>query len=572
MRYISIFFIILLCACSLIRIKNAPIVIKEQGNTPATFHAVVETSGYSGIFKELSRSNIYLFHIYTQNLKESSSNLDSIYIHESQSFNVYITSSKKLAPKQRIGYIDYEVKLTKKGALIICTIWIICLLIVMLRNDYKNKTKAKIYPRCQMAKLEYMGKIFTNTKQNLALIPSLSFRELCNKIHIAITRLENSNISLHLLLVWFAFIIFCIFFYTDSIIIRDGGAYLGSNDSGDMQWYPAVQLFGLHGLQQSLNPYYETLNGNYFLANKPNYAHLLYVIMYPFAMLEYDVAKIWYCAFNNLCIIITCYLFYREILKRQIPFTYFAIFTMLFFLSEVYAAAIYRGNIPLVIALFVTLAFIYRHNPIICGICLSIVCVKYTFGIPLIIGFLLARFYVAACLACIIHIVVIATFAWHFNIGFIESLFLPILVGREHASSMIIDILSLARTTFSGLNLKNPFVYLLIACFIIWTYCTIKFKTSKETIILSSIVISFCLFQHHIYDYTLVICLAFIGLFACSGLRFFILICYCLYILIYMDFNFYTFGRFEALCYSSLLYAYAIYIVCKKEESCLNKS
>ncbi|RDU73120.1 DUF2029 domain-containing protein [Helicobacter aurati] len=560
MKYISIFFLILLCSCSLIRVKNADVVIKSYRDMPNVFHAMIASKGISILLKEFARSNLYKLHVPTQPLKDSNKNIEP-YIHEIYDFNFTLIGYTNLQLKERIGSIDYEAKLTTKGFAVLCSLWIVCLLVVQLRFYYHNHT------------LSYW---YAQGKKQIVLLANDSLYVLFERINSLFIKLEDSRIGKHFLLIFFSLIAFYIFLYIDDIVIREGGAYLGSNDSGDMQWYPSVQLFGLHGMDTSLNPFVETLQGNHFLGNKANYAHLLYVLMYPFAVFEYDNAKILYAIVNNLCILVVFYFLYREMRFRKIPFVYFAIVAVTFFASQTYAMAIFRGNIPLILALFIILSFVYRHNTFICGIALSIVGVKYTFGIPLMLGFFFARFYKPVVFAISIHVLVVAVFANYFHLGFLESLFLPVMVGKEHASSMVIDFLSLAKHTFGGLNGKNPFLYVILCCLIAWIYVILRIKPSQNRIILSSLILSFCLFQHHIYDYTVVICLLFIGMFALRKMEFFILLLYCFYILLYMDAYFYIVSHFFALCYASLLYFCALYILIsgnQKELSCYpNKS
>lgn len=278
-----------------------------------------------------------------------------------------------------------------------------------------------------------------------------------------------------------------------------GTATLGEWASLDMQWYPTKQLFGLGEFEQALNPYIAYLNGDVFLANGPNYMPLMYYVMFPFGLLEWEGAKIAFALCNIALFCGTIVLFIRYGTNRG--FLYAA--SILVVLGYCFGTVIGNAQSAIMIGFFIALAYCFRHKPIILSIALAFVCIKHSFGLPLMLGFFLAGYRREVIAAGVLVALVVCLFSLQTHTSPIEVMKLLSQVNAAHyASGSALggpsDLFSLSQKLFH--NPISPVILIIVAIYISFAWIVYAYKPSEGAIISASIVLSLFTLPHLGYD------------------------------------------------------------------------
>lgn len=278
-----------------------------------------------------------------------------------------------------------------------------------------------------------------------------------------------------------------------------GTATLGEWASLDMQWYPTKQLFGLGEFEQAINPYIAYLNGDVFLANGPNYMPLMYYVMFPFGLLEWEGAKIAFALCNIALFCGTIFLFARYGINRA--FVYGA--GILAVLGYCFGNVIGNAQSAIMIGFFIALAYCFRHKPIVLSIALAFVCIKHSFGLPLLLGFFLAGYRREVIAAGVLVALVVCLFSLQTHTSPIEVMKLLSQVNAAHyASGSALggpsDLFSLSQKLFH--NPISPVSLIIVAIYISFAWIVYAYKPSEGAIISASIVLSLFTLPHLGYD------------------------------------------------------------------------
>ena len=273
------------------------------------------------------------------------------------------------------------------------------------------------------------------------------------------------------------------------------------NMSQDMQWYPSTLFW------QGLNPYQEYLDGRkWFLAQAPNYAHLLYILMYPLVYIEWENVKIIWAILNITLFTSIIFLF---LFKGKTSLT-FLLFILFFLIAgHPILKVIWNGQISIIILFFTTIAWLYRKESfILTSIALSIIFIKYSFGLPILLSFLLAGYYKEVIIAVLINLLAIIFYSFIFDISIIDSILLPIKVAMIATNIGAIDLISLERLLIQNNFIDIKISYFLII-FIFLLYVSYILKNyrylSENTIISSGILLSISTFFHFGYDHIILL-------------------------------------------------------------------
>lgn len=262
--------------------------------------------------------------------------------------------------------------------------------------------------------------------------------------------------------------------------------------SGDMQYMPSVYLW-----VKGLNPFAEYLNGDNLVA--PNYMHLLYILMYPLTFFEWEsVKKIW-AILSLLCFIASVALFFKRYKNAE----FLMVLSFLSFLANGFPTVIAVGQYAGVLSLALSIAYLYRRNFIICGICLSIIFIKYSFGVPILLAFFLAGYRKEVLLALFIHFLAILFFYFRFDSDLLEIALQPLKVASSATGRGPADLLSFFRGINEG-NILSQMGLMLTLAFIFLLYSLYIFKNKKylldSNIIASGVVLSLGTLFHLGYD------------------------------------------------------------------------
>lgn len=278
-----------------------------------------------------------------------------------------------------------------------------------------------------------------------------------------------------------------------------GTATLGQWASLDMQWYPTKQLFGLGEFEQAINPYIAYLNGDVFLANGPNYMPLMYYVMFPFGLLEWEGAKIAFALWNIALFCGTIVLFARYGINRA--FVYGA--GILAVLGYCFGNVIGNAQSAIMIGFFIALAYCFRHKSIILSIALAFVCIKHSFGLPLMLGFFLAGYRREVIAAGVLVALVVCLFSLQTHTSPIEVMKLLSQVNASHyASGGALggpsDLFSLSQKLFH--NPISPISLIILVIYASFMWIVYAYKPSTSAIISASIVLSLFTLPHLGYD------------------------------------------------------------------------
>jgi len=236
------------------------------------------------------------------------------------------------------------------------------------------------------------------------------------------------------------FLLLSYYFYWSGYIKSDGSINSGS----DMQWHPSTILW------LGINPYIDYLSHPlYFMAQKPNYGHLLYILMYPFAMMDWEYAKMTWGMMNMLLLPLIVYIYF----KNRYNLSYLILVSIFLLSSGTYLTILFNGQMTLVIAFFTTIAWLYRKkSQWIMTLSLSIILVKYSFGLPILWGFFMAGYRKEVIIAVLINLLAVLGFTIYFDMNFIQSLTLPFQVALSKTQIGPIDLMSLERVLSKGVE------------------------------------------------------------------------------------------------------------------------
>jgi len=276
--------------------------------------------------------------------------------------------------------------------------------------------------------------------------------------------------------------------------------------SQDMQWYPSTLLWN------GLNPYQEYLNGReWFLSQAPNYGHFLYILMYPLSMLEWENVKIIWAVLSMLLYFGLMLLF---LFKGKVSLAFLLFISVFLVAGYPLSNTIGNGQISIFIAFFTTIAWVYRKDSLlISSVALSIIFVKYSFGLPILFAFLLAGYYKQVIIAGLVNLLAIFSFSIIFNISILESILLPLKVAMSATGIGPIDLMSLERLLIANnyIDIKISFLLIILVFLLYASYILKNYKLlSDNAIVGSGILLSLVTFFHLGYDHTMFIIAIFI--------------------------------------------------------------
>lgn len=269
------------------------------------------------------------------------------------------------------------------------------------------------------------------------------------------------------------------------------------NAGGDSQWYGS-KLFW-----EGVNPYAACLatpESEWFMTAFPNYAHLLYIALFPLSIFDWGTAKVIWFLFSVICFLFMLYLF---IYKEKIPVYKVLLPATILLLGSPLTNTLYQAQISLVIMAFIAMAWIYRERSIVLVLLLSVIFTKYSFGLAILFGFFLAGYRKESIAAFGLNMFCALIFAFKFDIGFLETLMQPFEVASRYTEFGHSDLLSVFRTTNTGETIFGLNYYSIIAAivYLVYTYLCLATKANKKAIVLSSLLLSLSIFFHLDYDY-----------------------------------------------------------------------
>ena len=274
---------------------------------------------------------------------------------------------------------------------------------------------------------------------------------------------------------------------------------LAVKGSKDAQWYPA-KLFTEN--IDFYSYYLENFN-EWFMRSVPNYYFQLYYILYPISSVSWDTFKvIWF--LGNLVLL----LFFFLQLKRDFAFDFkkMSLIFLPFFIGFPLIGVFSNGQSTILIIILTYMAWKFRAHKILLPIFLSLLTFKYSFGIPILLGFFLMGYYRSVILSGLITLVFPLMYAMQFKLDFIATIFLPFKVATNSTADAIgggpSNLMSLYGLFFDGPLVGINFLTISLSFFVLaFSYLSIKYRLDKKTILVCSLLFSLFGFYHNGHDY-----------------------------------------------------------------------
>ena len=290
--------------------------------------------------------------------------------------------------------------------------------------------------------------------------------------------------------------LFCII----TIYLVSTGFYHGVisvNGSQDLKFFPSKLL------REGIDFYNLSLrSSNWFMSQRPEYFHQLYFILCPFTILNWFYFKLFWFILN-----IILFVFFLLSLRKQYGYkiTDFIFLLFPFFIGFPLTNTLGNGQFGIVIIFLTYFAWIHRENKIILPILLSLLTMKYSFGIPIIIGFFIMGYYRQVIISGFLSLIFPIIYAFQFKISILDSILLPFKVSSISTGIGSSDMMSLSRLMNGEIHFIVYLIVLLFLILLFW-YGFYK-KISKESILVCSILISIFGFFHLPYDWVVLILL-----------------------------------------------------------------
>ena len=286
------------------------------------------------------------------------------------------------------------------------------------------------------------------------------------------------------------FLIFIIFLSLISLI---NNCIKALNWSADFQWHPSTLLL------KGINHYQYFLNGGVgFLSQLGEYGHGLYVILLPYALMDWNTAKFFWMITNVTFIFLIPILICR---KFNISNSLTIIIICIFATSSPTRTCINYGQQSLFIMFFFILPFIFNNGK--SAFFSGVSYVKYSVGYVIPIYFLVSKKYKFFVLSTILSILSWVIYSIMTDTNLLISLFEPLQLGLGKNYARGTDFYSLV----NSLNLINTKFYntlfSIILSIIVNTFIIFKISKMKDDLLkLSLICLSVVVFAPHSnYDY-----------------------------------------------------------------------
>lgn len=236
------------------------------------------------------------------------------------------------------------------------------------------------------------------------------------------------------------------------------GIYYALIGGKDLQWSPAVIFW------EQKDPFLFWLSGNQgqkiILCQAPNYLHHYYILLWPFAQLDFETAKMLWVVVNMIVSVFSLLL-----LKRCMSLSWQAFFLMssLFFMSWPFRNTLDKGQTGLFVLSFLS-AYWFSNN-ILRGGWLGVGIIKYSFA-PVFVFLAILRKESALLVAMLLLIASILFFGYYTDSLSLQLVFEPLLVASTTTAPGMSDLMSLMRYDL-GLNFLTASVVSIVSAFFV---------------------------------------------------------------------------------------------------------
>lgn len=303
--------------------------------------------------------------------------------------------------------------------------------------------------------------------------------------------LKNKKIT------YFVFFLFAVF----SIISVVRGLENAMSHSEDFQWSPSLLFW------DGVNPYSYFLNGNeknrIILSQAPNYLHSVYIFLYPYTLVDWEVAKILWAISSLLFAVVSVCLLCR-IAGCTLNETLIILFV--FLCSTPLRNTIGNGQHSTLVLLAFCGFFIKRRA--LSDLSTGFGFFKYSFMPPLFLYLFFVRGFKSVAFLTFPSLIGWLAFSFYLGIAPYETLLLPLKVSSISVSNGIGDIMSIiglvnSKTDSFVLRIASYAIPLILS-FVIAYYLS---RSPGDSLYVFSVICvsSLFLFKHLGYDYVLLL-------------------------------------------------------------------
>ena len=268
----------------------------------------------------------------------------------------------------------------------------------------------------------------------------------------------------------------------------------------DFQWQPSKCLF------EGINHYHSYLlkDGRCpsFMTQNGEYAHGLYVLLYPFTNLEWVKAKfLW--SFTNI-ILVTIVAFF---LSKKIKLKHLEILLVIFFIlySKITSVNIFQGQQSILILFFFVLPYISKskYSYIFSGVSFF----KYNIGYVLLLFYLVSQKYKKFILFLLPSIIGFILYCLIANTKFIDTFFQPVLLALELKTTFQNKFLLSFIINFSFFNQIVNLIFIFFLILIVNLFFIFKIAKLEDELLKISclLILTLISMPHYGHDYILLI-------------------------------------------------------------------
>ena len=288
------------------------------------------------------------------------------------------------------------------------------------------------------------------------------------------------------------------------------GVNTALHSSMDYQWSPARVLWG------GVNPYQYYLASSHpdiILTQAPNYGHLLYLMLWPYAQLSWMGAKVAWATTNIALLGGGLWLLARR-LENRTQIQLFAAAALLLCIGFSVRNVLANGQQTMLIFVAMVLFYVYREKPLVAGLALAVVLTKYSFGLQVALLAVVVGYYRPVMVAAVTSIAAIVIFGLISQSEGAALLTGPLSVARVSTAIGFGDLMSLGRRLGQRDPLASlPIIILSVALNLAY-FATIKYAFRNAArlearqlalLLAGTIYLSFATIYHLKYDYMLLI-------------------------------------------------------------------
>ena len=288
------------------------------------------------------------------------------------------------------------------------------------------------------------------------------------------------------------------------------GVNTALHSSMDYQWSPARVLWG------GVNPYQyylAPLHPDIILTQAPNYGHLLYLLLWPYAQLSWMGAKVAWATTNIALLGGGLWLLARR-LENRIQIQNFIAAALLLCIGFSVRNVLANGQQTMLIFVAMVLFYVYREKPLVAGMALAVVLTKYSFGLQVALLAMVVGYYRPVIVAAVISIAAIVLFGLISQSEGTALLTGPLSVARVSTAIGFGDLMSLGRRLGQRDPLASLPIIILSVVLNLAYFATIKYVFRHAArlgarqialLLAGTIYLSFATIYHLKYDYMLLI-------------------------------------------------------------------